>query len=229
VASRDAVGSLEPGVAGSGAGLCGSGVASAEAELDDTRDRAWYQTVYADHARAQSVAAPTAGLHFTPALLEQLDELGVERVELTLHVGPGTFKPIAAPTVEQHAMHRERWEVSAQAIESLRAALAENRRILAVGTTAVRTLESLPDPLPVPDGEALSGETDLLITPGHRFRHVHGMVTNFHLPRSTLLALVGAFVGLDRLHAVYREAIARQYRFYSYGDAMLILPSCGAS
>lgn len=200
-----------------------------EVRFDDAEDRRWYQTVYADPARRRSVAAPTAGLHFTPALLEAIDRKGVQRRHVTLHVGPGTFKPITAETVGEHDMHAEWYEASGEVIAALRAAKRARgegspRRVLAVGTSTVRTLESLPDPLP-PEGDAsIIGETDLLIAPPYSFHCVDGMLTNFHLPRSTLLALVAAMIGLDRLLAVYREAIEREYRFYSYGDAMLILP-----
>jgi len=195
--------------------------------VDDAQDRSWYQTVYADPDQGRSVAAPTAGLHFTPELLQALIGKGVERLEISLDVGPGTFKPITTPTLEMHDMHRERYEVPSETLESLNAILArkkagESGRIFAVGTTSVRTLESLPDPLPV--HESLSGTTDLLIAPPYDFRFVDGLLTNFHLPRSTLLALVAALVGLDRLLAVYEQAIREGYRFYSYGDAMLILP-----
>lgn len=195
--------------------------------VDDAQDRSWYQTVYADPDQARSVAAPTAGLHFTPELLQALIVKGVERLEVTLDVGPGTFKPITTPTLETHDMHRERYEVPSETLESLNAMQArkkagESGRIFAVGTTSVRTLESLPDPLPV--HESLTGTTDLLIAPPYDFRFVDGLLTNFHLPRSTLLALVAALVGLERLLAVYEQAIREGYRFYSYGDAMLILP-----
>jgi S-adenosylmethionine:tRNA ribosyltransferase-isomerase len=197
-------------------------------DYDDERDRAWYQTVYAEMERRRSVAAPTAGLHFTPDLLGRVDATGARRHTVTLHVGPGTFQPVTADTLDGHVMHVERFEVPPETIAMLRergSGDAGGRgRVLAIGTTTVRALESLPDPLPeasdVPDG----GETDLLIAPPYRFRHVDGMLTNFHLPRSTLLALVAAMVGLERVHALYREAIDRGYRFYSYGDAMLVLP-----
>ncbi len=191
--------------------------------VPDAQDRRWYQTIYADPGQRHSVAAPTAGLHFTPQLLERLAKHGVGRIDVTLHVGPGTFRPITAPTVEQHAMHAEHYTVSPQAL----AALGRTRgRILAVGSTAVRTLESLPTPLPHPEAleGPVSGSTDLLIAPPYALKHVQGMLTNFHLPRSTLLALVAAVIGLDRLKAAYAEAAAKRYRFYSYGDAMLILP-----
>jgi len=195
----------------------------------DDDDRRWYQTVYADLARRGSVAAPTAGLHFTPDLLSAIARRGVTSASVTLHVGAGTFKPITAPTVETHAMHHERYEVPAETIEMLRhppgtAPGSAPGRIIAIGTTTVRTLESLPAVLPAAPAATISGSTDLLIAPPHEFRHVDGMLTNFHLPRSTLLALVAAMIGLDRLLDVYREAIEREYRFYSYGDAMLVLP-----
>ncbi|MCA9290611.1 MAG: tRNA preQ1(34) S-adenosylmethionine ribosyltransferase-isomerase QueA [Phycisphaerales bacterium] len=186
----------------------------------DDLDRAWYQTVYADPSARGSVAAPTAGLHFTPDLLRAIDALGVHRETVLLHVGAGTFKPVTAPTLAEHEMHHERYTVPASTIDALRRA---SGRRLAVGTTTVRTLESLPADLSTVAG-VVSGSTDLLIAPGWSFRHVDGMLTNFHLPRSTLLALVGAMTGLDRLKAIYAAAIAEAYRFYSYGDAMLVLP-----
>lgn len=211
--------------------------ARGEADVPDSADRAWYQTVYARDEDRRSVAAPTAGLHFTPQLLARLHEAGVERIDVTLHVGAGTFKPVTAQTLSGHVMHQEWCEVSPQALASLRAVRRLGReskgenggggRVIAVGTTSVRTLESLPVPLPDVTGEncgGCRGMTDLLIAPPYEFKHVDGMLTNFHLPRSTLLALVAAMVGLDRLKSVYREAISRGYRFYSYGDAMLILP-----
>jgi len=195
----------------------------------DEDDRRWYQTVYASAARRESVAAPTAGLHFTPELLAALDARGVRRAFVTLHVGPGTFRPITAAAVQGHQMHRERFEVPAATMEAIRShrerrAAGGSGRLLAVGTTTVRTLESLPQPLPRAIPGPCRGATDLLIAPPYEFRVVEGLLTNFHLPRSTLLALVGALAGLEKLKAAYREAIARRYRFYSYGDAMLILP-----
>jgi S-adenosylmethionine:tRNA ribosyltransferase-isomerase len=191
--------------------------------VPDAQDRRWYQTIYADAGQRHSVAAPTAGLHFTPELLERLTRHGVGRIDVTLHVGPGTFRPITAPTVEQHAMHAEPYAVSPQALAALR---RTRGRIFAVGSTAVRTLESLPQPLPDPGSlqGPVRGSTDLLIAPPYALKHVQGMLTNFHLPRSTLLALVAAVIGLDRLKAAYEEAVRKRYRFYSYGDAMLILP-----
>jgi S-adenosylmethionine:tRNA ribosyltransferase-isomerase len=201
------------------------------AREDRASDRERYQTVYAHEPG--SVAAPTAGLHFTPALLAALERRGVERVALTLHVGYGTFKPVRAERVEDHEVDPEWYTVSAAAAEALTRARRERRRIIAVGTTTTRALESLvaPDDEPF-DSPALAqggpiaparGETRLFIHPGHQFRVVSGLITNFHLPRSSLLMLVAAFAGRDRVLAAYREAIAARYRFYSYGDAMLIL------
>jgi S-adenosylmethionine:tRNA ribosyltransferase-isomerase len=165
-----------------------------------------YQTVYA--RKAGSAAAPTAGLHFTDELLGQLD---VRRV--TLHVGLDTFRPVAVDDLGEHRLHGERYEVSDEAWEQIRDA----RRVLAVGTTTVRVLETLAR------GAPLAGRTDLFITPGFEFRRVDALLTNFHLPRSTLLALVMAFVGVDETRELYRLAIAERYRFYSFGDAMLVL------
>jgi len=164
-----------------------------------------YQTVYAD--AEGSAAAPTAGLHFTPELLQRLD---VERV--TLHVGLDTFRPVSAERLEEHELHSERYEAEAAAWERIRAA----RRVLAVGTTTVRVLESLAH------GAPLTGRTDLFVTPGFEFRRVDSLLTNFHLPRSTLLALVMAFAGVEETRRLYALAIEKRYRFYSFGDAMLI-------
>ena len=172
-------------------------------------DRERYQTIFARERGA--IAAPTAGLHFTPALIEALRGRGVGLAPITLHVGPGTFLPVRAQRVEDHRMHRERYFVPE---ESARA-IARAGRVIAVGTTALRTLEAS-------QGRPGPGTTDLFITPGYQFRAVHGLFTNFHLPRSTLLMLVAAFAGLDRTKAAYGEAVARRYRFFSYGDAMLI-------
>ncbi len=165
-----------------------------------------YQTVYS--REAGSAAAPTAGLHFTPELLERLD---TERV--TLHVGLDTFRPLTEEVLEEHGLHGERYEVSAEAWARIEAA----ERVLAVGTTTVRVLESLAR------GAPLSGRTDLFVTPGFEFRRVDALLTNFHLPRSTLLALVMAFAGMEETRRLYRLAIEERYRFYSFGDAMLIL------
>ena len=165
-----------------------------------------YQTVYA--REPGSAAAPTAGLHFTPELLAGLN---VERV--TLHVGLDTFRPLAVETLEEHELHSERYEVAPAAWQRIRAA----ERVLAVGTTTVRVLESLARGAPV------SGRTELFVTPGFAFRRVDALLTNFHLPRSTLLALVMAFVGVEETRRIYQEAIAERYRFYSFGDAMAVL------
>lgn len=216
---------------GNSHGAAKSQAADAEALAgleQEAADRARYQTVYADGAANGSVAAPTAGLHFTDRLLEQLRQAGIERTEVVLHVGTGTFKPVECEFVEDHPMHAEWCQVGEHAAAHLEAARAAGRRRIAIGTTAARTLESFaPEEL----AGAPSKWTRLLITPGHRFRNLDGLMTNFHLPRSTLLAMVGAFfdehqpgTGVDRLLAAYREAIAHDYRFYSYGDAMLILP-----
>jgi S-adenosylmethionine:tRNA ribosyltransferase-isomerase len=186
---------------------------------DDTSDRDRYQTVY---ARASgSVAAPTAGLHFTQPLLDELESRGVERTTITLHVGYGTFKPVRADNVEDHEVDPERYAVSAEAAQALTSARRDRRRIVAVGTTTTRALESLH----VDDGivRAGEGETRLFIRPGHRFELVSGLVTNFHLPKSSLLILAAAFAGREEILAVYRDAVQRRYRFYSYGDAMLLL------
>lgn len=181
-------------------------------ELD--RDR--YQTVYA--RQPGSVAAPTAGLHFTPELLAALDQRGIERIPITLHVGLGTFKPITAPTLAEHPMHFERYEISAAAAAALNAAVTSNRRLIAVGTTAARVLESQP---PGPFA-ARSDRTNLFIRPGHDWQHVRALITNFHLPRSTLIALVAAFVGLEAQREIYRAAIEQRYRFFSYGDSSFL-------
>lgn len=190
--------------------------------VDDELDRAWYQTVYADPSRAGSVAAPTAGLHFTPRLLDELASSGVRRADISLDVGPGTFKPVQTDTLDDHPMHTERFVIPPETIDTLR---APNTRHIPVGTTSVRALESLPDPLPSGD-RPFEAETDLLIAQGFDFRHTDGLITNFHLPRSTLMALVAALLpgGVQQLKNAYAHAVERRYRFYSYGDAMLILP-----
>ena len=184
----------------------------------DEEDHQDYQTVYAD--REGAVAAPTAGLHFTDALFAALDEAGVERAYLTLHVGAGTFLPMKVEDTDDHAMHSEWREISAATAETINRAKREGRRVIAVGTTALRSLESAANE----DGtlRAEAGGTDIFITPGYRFRIVDGLWTNFHLPRSTLFMLVSAFAGLKRMQAVYAHAIANGYRFYSYGDASLL-------
>jgi S-adenosylmethionine:tRNA ribosyltransferase-isomerase len=187
---------------------------------DEAADRERYQTVYA--REAHSVAAPTAGLHFTDAVLDELQARGVNRVSLTLHVGYGTFKPVKVENVDEHEVDPEIYSVSTAAADALTAALRKGRRIIAVGTTTTRTLESL-----AVDStgrvQPSDGSTSLFIHPGHRFRIVQGLITNFHLPRSSLLMLVSAFAGRERVLAAYRAAVERGYHFYSYGDAMLIL------
>lgn len=200
--------------------------ARGEHAIADALDRSWYQTVYASGSASdrRSVAAPTAGLHFTPQLLERIDVAGGQRLDVLLHVGAGTFKPVTAATLAEHDMHSEQYEVPPATLARLRCVDRERgERVIAIGTTTVRTLESLPAPLPAHD-QPVHGDTKLLIAPPYEFRHVDAMLTNFHLPRSTLLALVGAMVGLDRLKGVYAEAIRERYRFFSYGDAMLIVP-----
>ncbi len=189
---------------------------------DEAADRQSYQTVFARHPGA--IAAPTAGLHFTPELLAELEARGVERADVTLHVGYGTFKPVAAGRIDEHRMDRERYCVPGDTAEAIRRTQREGGRIVAVGTTVVRTLESAAHE----DGGVRpgAGSTELFIVPGYRFRVVEALVTNFHLPRSTLLMLVAAFAGRERVLAAYREAVAKGYRFYSYGDAML-LERCG--
>jgi S-adenosylmethionine:tRNA ribosyltransferase-isomerase len=179
-----------------------------------------YQTVYAENPGA--VAAPTAGLHFTPELLEKLQETGINRAFVTLHVGVGTFRPVEVEDVTTHEMHGEWIEVPAETVEKIRDTKAKGGRIIAVGTTVVRTLEG------AATGEGglqpFCGETNLFIYPGYRWKVVEGLITNFHLPRSSLLMLVSALIGRERLLNIYQEAIASKYRFYSFGDAMLILP-----
>jgi S-adenosylmethionine:tRNA ribosyltransferase-isomerase len=185
-----------------------------QAQTDQER----YQTVYA--RRPGAVAAPTAGLHFTEALLEQLQAKGVRRACVTLHVGTGTFKPVKAEHLEDHEIHREWFRLDETNVEIINTARAEGGRIVAVGTTATRVLETVGQGSRV---TATEGTTGLFIMPPYEFKIVDAMITNFHLPKSTLLALVGAFAGLDNVLAAYRHAIAQRYRFYSYGDAMLIL------
>lgn len=184
------------------------------ADAQDARD---YQTVYA--ARDGAVAAPTAGLHFTPELLAALDARGVRRETVTLHVGAGTFLPVKAEDTKDHVMHAEWGEVSAGVAAAVNTARAKGKRTLAVGTTSLRTLESASDETV----RAFCGDTRLFITPGYRFKAVDMLLTNFHLPRSTLFMLVSAFCGLETMRAAYAFAIARRFRFYSYGDACLLM------
>ncbi len=187
---------------------------------DSDEDRERYQTVFA-RVRG-SVAAPTAGLHFTPDILAALDDRGVERIEVTLHVGYGTFKPVRAARVEDHLVDPERYEISEDAASAIARAKQDGRRVIAVGTTTTRALE---DAATRGGGcvAAGTGTAALFIYPGYRFRVVDGLLTNFHLPASSLLMLVSAFAGKDRILAAYREAVEMRYRFYSYGDAMLIV------
>ncbi len=184
----------------------------------DDADRDDYQTVFAEKDGA--VAAPTAGLHFTDALLKRLAAGGVESARVTLHVGAGTFLPMKVDDTEAHVMHSEWREISPETAEAINRAKAEGRRVIAIGTTALRSLESAADE----SGRILpqAGATDIFITPGYRFRVVDGLWTNFHLPRSTLFMLVSAFAGLERMHEAYAHAIAQKYRFYSYGDGSLL-------
>jgi S-adenosylmethionine:tRNA ribosyltransferase-isomerase len=179
-----------------------------------------YQTVYAQEEGA--IAAPTAGLHFTPELLEKLRVCGINQAFITLHVGVGTFRPVEVEDVTTHAMHEEWIEVSADTVEQIRATQAGGGRIIAVGTTVVRALEGAAQ---LGDLQPFMGKTNLFIYPGYKWRVVEGLITNFHLPRSSLLMLVSALIGRDRLLDIYQEAISSEYRFYSFGDAMVILPA----
>ena len=187
---------------------------------DETQDRERYQTVYA--RTRGSVAAPTAGLHLTQGIFDRLADGGVERTEVTLHVGYGTFKPVRTEKVEDHQVDPETFDVSLEAASAINAATAGGRRVVAVGTTTTRVLETLGER---GDGRvaAGSGSSDLFVRPGHRFRVVGGLLTNFHLPKSSLLMLVCAFAGREAVLEAYRDAVGLGYRFYSYGDAMLIL------
>jgi len=190
-------------------------------------DRARYQTVYANTGRTVAAAAPTAGLHFTPELLQQLSQAGVEAHDLTLHVGLGTFRPIATPTVEEHPIHQEIYEISPSTQAALFPPLPGRR--IAVGTTSLRSIEDYLEKVPVPLSTPYVGESGLFVYPPRAFKGVDALITNFHLPRSTLLCLVAAFLapgstdGIGWLREIYAAAIAERYRFLSYGDAMLIL------
>lgn len=191
---------------------------------DDAQDRLDYQTMFAN--QEGSVAAPTAGLHFTPELIGRLEQRGVETHHVTLHVGAGTFLPVKADDTSDHKMHAEWGEVSAATAAALMAVKARGGRVVTVGTTATRLIESAAGA----DGSLgeWRGETDIFITPGYRFRFTDGMMTNFHLPRSTLVMLVAAFIGHEEQKRAYAHAIATGYRFYSYGDACLLLPKARA-
>ena len=213
------------------------------ARQDRGADRERYQTVYAKERG--SVAAPTAGLHFTPEVLERMHARGIETAEITLHVGLGTFQPVHVEVVEEHKLHREWYRISSEAAEAIHRALQERRRVVAIGTTTVRTLEYAAQRAAAADGrrstdsggvdgrpgggagayqvvEAGAGEADIFIYPGFEFRVVGALLTNFHLPKSTLLMLVSAFAGRERVLAAYRHAVQQRYRFYSYGDCMFI-------
>ena len=187
---------------------------------DADADRERYQTVYAEHVGA--VAAPTAGLHFTPQIMKQLQEMGVEFAWVTLHVGAGTFQPVRVDDLSRHVMHKEWLEVSRQVCHQVEAAKARGGRVVAVGTTSVRSLETA-----AAGGrlQPFTGDTQLFITPGFQFHVVDMLLTNFHLSESTLLMLVSAFAGHDKIMQAYQHAVEQQYRFFSYGDAMLITPS----
>ncbi|MFQ5775594.1 MAG: tRNA preQ1(34) S-adenosylmethionine ribosyltransferase-isomerase QueA [Kiloniellaceae bacterium] len=189
----------------------------------DARDRADYQTVFA--AKNGAVAAPTAGLHFTPALLRALDDRGIRRVAVTLHVGAGTFLPVTAEDPRDHRMHAEAGEIGRAAAEAIDAAKAAGGRVVAVGSTALRLVESAADE--AGRVRPLVGETDIFILPGYRFRVADLLLTNFHLPRSTLFMLVCAFAGTQRMKRAYAHAIARGYRFYTYGDCCLLRRETG--
>ena len=191
-----------------------------------------YQTVYSrPSSSGGSVAAPTAGLHFTERLLDELDAKGIRRAFVTLHVGWDSFRPVASDDVGAHEMHSERWELSADAADAINSARADGRRVISVGTTAVRLLENaalLESEIAASEtGRRLvspgAGDVDLFITPGFRFRVIDGLITNFHLPKSTLLMLVSAFCGRDNILNAYARAVEERYRFYSFGDAMLII------
>jgi S-adenosylmethionine:tRNA ribosyltransferase-isomerase len=187
---------------------------------DAAADRDRYQTVFAQ--TRGSIAAPTAGLHFNPPLIAALAARGIDTVAITLHVGYGTFQPVRVDRVEDHRLESERYDISATAAEQITRARRDRRRIIAVGTTTTRTLEAV---ALANDGAVVagSGATDLFIYPGFEFRVVGGLLTNFHVPRSSLLMLVSAFAGRERVRTAYDAAVARRYRFYSYGDAMLIM------
>ncbi len=197
-------------------------------EDDRVADRDRYQTVYAQTrgSMARSVAAPTAGLHFTPEILERIRARGIEIAEITLHVGLGTFQPVRVEKVEDHKLHRERYEIPAAAARAINQAKAENRRVVAVGTTTVRTLEYAAEYAAKQPGgnriESGRGEADAFIYPGYRFQIVDALLTNFHLPQSTLLMLVCALGGKEFVMDAYRHAVDAGYRFYSYGDCMFI-------
>lgn len=187
---------------------------------DESKDRERYQTVFA--RESGSVAAPTAGLHFTPQILEAIRARGMEIARITLHVGLGTFAPLRVERVDEVKLHRERYSISPETAEALNRAVREGRRIVAVGTTTVRTLESAAQRYVPGELQPHSGETEIFISPGFEFRLVRALLTNFHLPQSSLLMLVSAFAGRECVLAAYRHAVEQRYRFFSYGDCMFI-------
>ncbi len=189
---------------------------------DKSDDRERYQTVYARPEARGSVAAPTAGLHFTPEILARLKTKGVEVAEITLHVGLGTFQPVHAERVEDHKLHREVFQITDEVADKINMAKAQGRRVVAVGTTSVRTLEFSASQSADGRVQAGSGESDIFIYPGFQFRVVDALLTNFHLPKSTLLMLVSAFAGRENILRAYEHAVRERYRFFSYGDCMLI-------
>jgi S-adenosylmethionine:tRNA ribosyltransferase-isomerase len=192
------------------------------AHADSAEDRERYQTVYA--RESGSVAAPTAGLHFTPEILQRIRSRGIQTAEVTLHVGVGTFQPVHVERVEDHKLHREHFSISEAAADAINTAIKNHRRIVAIGTTTVRTLEYCASRSPGKDNaiKAGEGEADIFIYPGFKFRVTGAMLTNFHLPKSSLLMLVCTFAGRDRTLAAYEHAVRQGYRFYSYGDCMFI-------
>jgi S-adenosylmethionine:tRNA ribosyltransferase-isomerase len=214
----EADGPLETAMATAGAMPLPPYIASKRAT--DARDAEDYQTLHA--AKDGAVAAPTAGLHFTPELWEHLAAAGITRETVTLHVGAGTFLPVKAEDTADHKMHAEWGSIDADTAGRLNAARAAGGRVIAVGTTSLRLLESAVDA----DGsiQPFTGDTAIFITPGYRLKAIDGLITNFHLPKSTLFMLVSALMGLDTMQAAYRHAIASGYRFYSYGDGSLLLP-----
>jgi S-adenosylmethionine:tRNA ribosyltransferase-isomerase len=227
VAAKDADGTVQLVFAVQGAALLTALAAHGQMPLPpyikrpkegEARDHADYQTIFA--ARPGAVAAPTAGLHFTPALLDALDARGVGRATVTLHVGAGTFLPVKAESVADHVMHAEQGEITRQAADAVNRARSEGGRVVCVGTTSLRLLEAAAD-----DAgrlEPFTGAVDLFITPGYRWKIADLLLTNFHLPRSTLFMLVSAFAGTERMKAAYAHALAQGYRFYSYGDCCLL-------
>jgi S-adenosylmethionine:tRNA ribosyltransferase-isomerase len=189
------------------------------AEFSEQADRERYQTVYAK--RWGSAAAPTAGLHFTDPLLKTIRKKGIQTATVTLHIGLDTFQPIRSEKIQDHVMHREWFQVSEETAALINTTRESGGRVIAVGTTATRVLETVT--LPGEHIQAGEGETGLFITPGYRFKGTDALITNFHLPKSTLLVLLSAFAGEEAIRSVYREAITRRYRFYSYGDAMFVV------